>query len=374
MAKNLLKFIPNVFTREFRHHTMKINKNVTLLSSRFDNFKFNLKRGKGHLFSYLMDRIRWHLYPRMKIVSKFPTHIDLELANACNLGCPMCYTVTDEFKSKVTKTLMDYDLFTKIIDECSKQDSHYSIRLSWRGEPFLHPRIIDMVRYAKSKGIKEVSTLTHGGFLDPEKFEELLEIGLDWLTISFDGVDETYEQIRFPLKYEESVNKIKKYYEIKKKHNSVKPVIKVQGVWPAVAKNPEKYFSTFTPITDQVASSPLLDYLRKDTNIEYIENFTCPVLYQRMTVDASGDVKLCFNDEMGSVNVGNLNKETVSQVWRGEKLQKAREIHLKHLGVKELAPCKHCFYPRKTQKNSTEIDGRSIIFDSVSNRSQTVGT
>ena len=64
---------------------MKINKNVTLLSSRFDNFKFNLKRGKGHLFSYLMDRIRWHLYPRMKIVSKFPTHIDLELANACNL-------------------------------------------------------------------------------------------------------------------------------------------------------------------------------------------------------------------------------------------------------------------------------------------------
>ena len=170
------------------------------------------------------------------------------------------------------------------------------------------------------------------------------------------------------------MSEIKKYYEIKKKHNSVKPVIKVQGVWPAVAKNPEKYFSTFTPITDQVASVPLLDYLRKDTNIEYIENFTCPVLYQRMTVDASGDVKLCFNDEMGSVNVGNLNKETVSQVWRGEKLQKAREIHLKHLGVKEIAPCKHCFYPRKTQKNSTEIDGRSIIFDSVSNRSQTVGT
>ncbi|MGY5142915.1 MAG: radical SAM/SPASM domain-containing protein [Candidatus Nitrosopumilus sp. bin_32a] len=353
---------------------MKINKNVTLLSSRLDNFKFNLKRGKGHLFSYMLDRFRWHIYPRIHVVSKFPTHIDLELSNACNLGCPMCYTTTDEFKSKIKKSLMDYELFKKIIDECTKYESHYSIRLSWRGEPFLHPKIIDMIRYAKSKGIKEVSTLTHGGFLDPEKFEELLKIGLDWLTISFDGVDETYEQIRFPLKYEESLEKIKKYHEIKKKYKSVKPIIKVQGVWPAVAKNPEKYFSTFAPITDQVASPPLLDYLRMDTDIEYIKNFTCPVLYQRMTVDATGEVKLCFNDEMGTVNVGDLNSETVYQVWHGKKLQKARETHLKHLGVKELDPCKHCFYPRKTEKSSKEIDGRNVTFDGVSNRSQTVGT
>jgi organic radical activating enzyme len=353
---------------------MKINKNVTLLSSRLDNFRFNLKRGKGHLFSYMMDRFRWHIYPRIHVVSKFPTHIDLELSNACNLGCPMCYTTTDEFKSKIKKTLMDYELFKKIIDECTKYDSHYSIRLSWRGEPFLHPQIIDMIRYAKSKGIKEVSTLTHGGFLDPEKFEELLKIGLDWLTISFDGVDETYEQIRFPLKYEESLEKIKKYHEIKKKYKSVKPIIKVQGVWPAVAKNPQKYFSTFAPITDQVASPPLLDYLRMDTDIEYIKNFTCPVLFQRMTVDATGEVKLCFNDEMGIVNIGDLNNETVYQVWHGKKLKKARESHLKHLGVKEIDPCKHCFYPRKTEKSSKEIDGRNITFDGVSNRSQTVGT
>jgi len=353
---------------------MKINKNVTLLSSPLDNFRFNLKRGKGHLFSYLFDRIRWHLYPRLHHVSTFPTHIDIELSNACNLNCSMCYTTTDEFKSKIKKNLLDFDLFKKIIDECIQYKTHYSIRLSWRGEPFLHPQIIEMVRYAKEKGVKEVSTLTHGGFLDPEKFEELLIIGLDWLTISFDGVDETYEQIRYPLKYKESLEKIKKYHEIKKQKKSVKPIIKVQGVWPAVAKNPEKYFSTFAPITDQVAAPPLLDYLRMDTDIEYIENFTCPVLYQRMTVDATGEVKLCFNDEMGSVTVGNLNKETVYEVWHGKKLQKARETHLKHLGVKEIEPCKYCFYPRKTERKTTQVDGRLINIDGVSKRSQTVGT
>ena len=352
---------------------MKINKNVVILSSRFNNLKFNLKRGKGHLFSYAMDRLRWHLYPRIHHVSTFPTHIDLELSNACNLNCPMCYTTTDKFKSTVKKGLMDVELFKKVIDECTNYKSHYSIRLSWRGEPFLHPHLIELLKYAKSKGIKEVATLTHGGFLTPEKFEALVDAGLDWLTISFDGVDDTYEQIRAPLKYEESVEKIRKYHEIKKSRGSVKPVIKVQGVWPAVQKNPEKYFNTFEPIVDQVAAPPLLDYLHTDTNIEYIENFTCPVLYQRLTVASSGKVYMCFNDELETNEVGDLNEETVYEVWHGKKLQKTREIHLKHLGTKELISCKFCFYPRKTTKFKTKINGREIEFEPVSNRPQVVG-
>ena len=353
---------------------MKINKNVTLLSSPLDNLKFNLKRGKGHLIQYAIDRIRWHLYPRIHHVSKFPTHIDVELSSACNLSCPMCYTTTDEFKKKVKLTNLEFDLFKKIVDECAHNKSHYSIRLSWRGEPFLNPHIMEMIKYAKKMGIKEVSTLTHGGFLTPEKFEELVDLGLDWLTISFDGVDETYEQIRAPLKFEESVDKIRKYSEIKKRKKSVKPIIKIQGVWPAVAKNPDKYFSTFSPIVDQVAAPPLLDYLRKDTDIEYIENFTCPVLYQRMTVAATGEVKLCFNDEMGRVNIGDLNFQTIKEVWRGKLFQKVRKIHEQHKGVQEIEPCKHCFYPRKTKRSNAKIDGRMVKFDGVSNRSQVVGT
>jgi len=353
---------------------VQINKNQAYLSSRFENFKFNLKRGRGNLLAYAIDRFRWHVYPRLHHVSRFPTHIDIELSSSCNLNCPMCYTTTDEFKQNVKRTSLDFNLYKKIVDECARNRSHYSIRLSWRGEAFLNPQIIDMIRYAKQKGIKEVSTLTHGGFLDAEKFEELVDIGLDWLTISFDGVDETYEQIRAPLKFEAMVKKIQKFSEIKKQKNKVKPVLKIQGVWPAVAKNPEKFYSTFSPIVDQVASLPLLDYLRKDVDIEYIENFTCPVLYQRMTVDATGSVKLCYNDEMGSITVGDLNFQTVKEVWKGQMLENARRIHLNHNGIKELEPCKHCFYPRKTEKKNAKVEGRDVKLEGVSKRSQMLGT
>ena len=150
---------------------MKINEGQLRISKTWDNLKFDYKRTKGHFFSFLINRLRWHFYPRLHYVSKFPDHIDIEISSACNLRCPMCYTITDEFKEKVKVGLMDFDLFKKLIDECSKFNP-YSIRISFRGESFIHPDVFDMIKYAKDSGIKEVSSLTHGGMLDEKKFKK----------------------------------------------------------------------------------------------------------------------------------------------------------------------------------------------------------
>ena len=351
---------------------MKTKTSQFRLSSRSNNFKFEINRGSGHLFSYIKNRISWHLFPRLHHVSKFPSHVDIELSSLCNLNCPMCYTTTDDFKNKVNKKNMDFDLFKKIIDECARYNL-FSIRLSLRGEAFLNKNIFDMIKYAKSKGIKEVSTLTHGGFLDAEKFEQLIDLNLDWLTISFDGVGETYNKIRFPLTFEDSVNKIKEFQKIKKRRNVVKPVIKVQTVWPAISKNPEEFYNIFNPITDQVASNPLIDYLGNDTDVVFEENFTCPQLWERFVIGADGNVMLCANDEMESHTLGNVQDESVFDIWHGKKLNKAREIHLKHMGTKEIEPCKHCYLPRKMEGEKVSLGDRLIDIDKYVNRNQTVG-
>jgi len=342
------------------------------LTSRGKNLKFELNRGKGHLLSYIKNRIRWHLLPRIHHVSESPSHVDVELSSLCNLNCPMCYTTTDEFKTKVNRMDMDFDLYKKIIDECA-QHNLYSIRLSLRGEAFLNKHIYEMIKYAKEKGINEVSTLTHGGFLDKEKFEKLIDLGLDWLTISFDGIGDTYNKIRYPLKFDDAVQKIKSYKEIKKRRGVVKPVIKVQTVWPAISKNPQEFYNTFNPITDQLASNPLIDYLQKDTDIVYEENFTCPQLWERFVIGADGNVMLCSNDEMESYKIANVRNESIYDIWHGKKLNKARESHIKHLGVKEISPCKYCYLPRKTRRDTANIDDRIISIDSYINRDQTVG-
>jgi MoaA/NifB/PqqE/SkfB family radical SAM enzyme len=221
----------------------------------------------------------------------------------------MCYTRTDEFKKLVKRQLMDFGLFKRLVDECVKYRT-YSIRISLRGEPFLHPDVIEMIRYAKNAGIKEVSSLTNNYRLTPEMFEQAMKAGLDWLTISFDGLGETYEWVRQPSKFEESSEKIREYKRIKDKAGSVKPVLKVQSVWPAIEDSAQEYYDFFEPYVDMIASNTLIDYLHKDKNIEYLEDFDCPVLYQRLAVSSDGKV-ICPNDELGECAFGDAHKESL---------------------------------------------------------------
>ena len=351
---------------------MKINKVQFSLGSKVKDLQFHFHRGRGHLLRYVWNRFKWHYFPRLGIVSRFPEHVDIELSSACDMKCPMCYTTTVEFKKLVPKKLLDMDLYKKIVDECAYRGT-YSIRLSLRGEPFLNRNIVDMARYAKQKGIREVATLTNGLKLTPEIFEEMLDAGLDWMTISFDGMGETYERIRKPAKFDEAVSKIRQYHEIKKRRRSEKPVVKIQSVWPAIADDPQAFYDLFEPISDQVFSNPLVDYLNNDEDLVFDEEFTCPVLWQRLVIGSDGSVFLCINDEFGKRIIGNAREESLYEIWHGPQMQAARRIHRNKQGVKQIELCRDCHLPRKTEAELAHVDGRDIAVDNYVNRPQEVG-
>jgi radical SAM protein with 4Fe4S-binding SPASM domain len=338
---------------------MQINKGQFRLSSSWSRLKFNLKRGRGHLLAYLANRMRWYLYPRLHYAPAFPNHVDIETSSACDMRCPMCYTVTDKFKQLVKPRLMKFELFKKIVDECAANNV-FSIRVSLRGEPFLHPQIVEMIRYAKGSGIKEVASLTNGLKLTPERFAELVDIGMDWLTISFDGMGETYERIRKPAKFDEAVEKIRQYRAIKERKGSAKPAIKVQSVWTYIQDDPEAFYDLFAPLVDQVAANPEIDFGVEEDQIEYLDDFTCPTLWQRLVIGADGQVLMCINDEYGRQIIGDLNQQTIGEIWNGEELRQVRQIHLRKAGHRELTPCKTCIYPRKIRRVEARIDGRKL--------------
>jgi radical SAM protein with 4Fe4S-binding SPASM domain len=310
----------------------------------------------------------------MKHVLSFPDHVDLEIASACNLNCPMCYTITDEFKKHVKRAFMDFDLFKKLVDECAAHGV-YSIRLSLRGEAFLHKQVVEMIAYAKSKGIKEVSSLTNLYSLPPEKFEVAMKAGLDWLTISFDGLNGVYEQVRYPAKFQEMYERVKDFKAIKDRHGSIKPVIKIQTLWPAIKDDPMAYYKAFDPYSDNIASNPLIDYLHNDWQgaIEYEDNFTCPVLFQRLVVGSDGVVLLCSNDEMGKFVVGDANKESLKQIWRGERMTEARRLHIEHCGHFEIPCCRECYLPRRTESVLESFGDSKIVVDKYIGRAEVIG-
>ena len=337
---------------------------------------FSEKLGRGWESDYSEYRRLWEELPLNKEVRDYPLLVDLEMSSRCNLKCPMCPTVTDEFiEKRVTpfkRGAMDFALAKKIIDEIAGKV--YSLRLSWVGEPLLNKKFVDIVRYAKEKGIREVSFLTNGTKLNPEYFRKVAEAGADWITISVDGMGETYNRIRAPLRFDDTLEKIRSIKRYKDERKLEKPLIKIQGVWPAVRENPEDFYNTLAPIVDLVAFNPLIDYLHKDVDVVYEKNFSCPQYYQRLVIASNGDAAMCSNDDNVSVPVGNAFEQTIHQIWHGEKMQRLREIHAKRNGFKEIGACARCYYPRKTVLDETaNINGREIRIENYVNRKQSVG-
>ena len=333
---------------------------------------FEQYRGDGWEAEYAEYRRNWSGYPQQQQVSDYPLLVDIELSSVCNLNCPMCYTITDEFKQQVNVTRMDWELYKKIIDEIDGKVP--AIRLSLRGEATLHPKFIEAIKYAKDHGIKEVSLLTHGGKLTLPYFQKMVEAGVDWITISVDGLGETYERVRKPLKFDELFNKIKAIKQYKEEHHLKRPVIKVQGIWPAIAESSaDAYYNTFAPCTDLVAFNPLIDYLSNDTHIEYLEEFTCPQQYQRLVVGADGLVMKCSNDEENREVIGDIKQETVHQVWHGEKMQAVRNMHLQPRGFMQSAVCRKCYLPRKTEDEEAQVGERTFIVRNYVHRIQLIG-
>jgi len=332
---------------------------------------FDKKRGFGWESEYTEYRKKWSELAQNQIISDYPLLVDLELASVCNLRCPMCYTITDEFKKQINAKLMNWNLYTKIIDEIGGKVP--AIRLSLRGEATLHKKFVECIRYAKSKNIKEVSTLTHGGKLNIDFFREISEAGMDWITVSIDGTGETYEKIRKPIKFDQIVNNLTEISDYKRQHGLVRPLIKVQGIWPAIKEDIDRYYNTFAPIADLVAFNPLIDYLSNDTDIDFVSGFMCPQQYQRLVIGADGTVMKCSNDEENREIIGNANFETVHELWHGPNMTRVREIQKEEQGFLKSPVCQKCYLPRSTSDEEAWVNGRKFIIRNYTKRNQCVG-
>ncbi|MCK4825545.1 hypothetical protein KA005_57890, partial [bacterium] len=83
---------------------------------------------------------------------RFPFIVLVEVTNDCMLGCIMC----PRSESKKNIGYRRFDLFKKIVDECSSRRSLGCLTFSGMGEPSLHPQLIEMSKFPKSKGIPRI--------------------------------------------------------------------------------------------------------------------------------------------------------------------------------------------------------------------------
>lgn len=142
-----------------------------------------------------------------------PRVVHVESSVACNLNCHyMCKR--EPIEGSRTKKNLDYDLYTRFIDELSPGLLYMAFHMG--GENWIHPRAAEMVHYCRVKNpYCYVMSSTNGHFFQTEKkLRDALLSGVDSFFFSIDGThQESYEKYRqggdFQVAYDAMKNMVK---------------------------------------------------------------------------------------------------------------------------------------------------------------------
>ena len=298
---------------------------------------------------FLEYRRRWYEYPLNFIVGEFPIHLDIETTNACNLHCPFC-AVTFNNWGPYRRGYMELALFRKIIDE-GVENGLCSVKFSLRGEPMLHPKLFEMIRYAKEKGIMDIYINTNATLLHEDKINQLIDAGLDRISVSFEGITkEVYESYRVGANYEKVLSNIKNLRRIREKRGLTYPQIRVQTVLlPELEESFPQYVEFWQSIADEVAYLDARHETPDDDHRGLVANWSCPFLWQRMVILWDGTLLPCLMQGISDFNLmslGNAKEISIKEMWQSKKAAYYRELH-KSGQAHKLEACDRCSYRAK---------------------------
>jgi hypothetical protein len=86
-----------------------------------------------------------------------------------------------------------------------------------------------------------------------------------------------------------------------------------------------------------------LDASRSSDPSPYLntDEMPCPFIFERLNIDSRGNVMVCGYDISGHTTMGNINTETIFDIWHGEGFRFYRDKHLTGRG-KDIAMCAGC--------------------------------
>lgn len=164
---------------------------------------------------------------------KGPNFAQIDLTNNCNNDCIGCWCNSPLLEEKkinpeVKKQSIPFKRVIKLIDEFYKIGTRH-IYYAGGGEPFMHPQIIDILRYTKKRGfICYVNT--NFTLIDEKTVKALADLKVDHLTVSvWAGTPEVYSATH-PNKSEDTFYKIKEMLKLLNMSKRKYPVIKLYNV------------------------------------------------------------------------------------------------------------------------------------------------
>lgn len=299
----------------------KLTKIVRLIDREAINL--NALRNRSRIMtSYIRRR------PRIR---GFPIILHLEVTNKCNLKCKMC----PRLHMKRDLGFMDFSLFRRIIDQARGKIDYVELYLF--GEPLLHPQICEMIRYCKAAGMY-VALSTNGIPLNESISRSLIDSHIDFLTISLDGITAaTYSRIRGSINYGKVLSNVETFLRNRTSASPRHVVVQLIEMQDN-AREIKRFTDYWTNRGIQVHLKPLMTWTGDVDAINMLSPYKsntnagsvlpCDRLWRHLSVFWDGTVVPCHYIYDKQFVLGDLNRQTISDVWGGSDFVEFRSRHI----------------------------------------------
>ncbi len=278
----------------------------------------------------------------MKNKIEYPKTVAIETTNRCNATCTFC----PNSRLARDRTTMSDELFEKIINDCVKFNPEY-IEPFLNGEPLMDKKIFERIKLIKEKLPKtKIKLYTNANLLTPEKTDRLAEIGIHTLFVSINTLNsKKYNEI-MGLNLETTLSNLE-YLVYRNKNKSVTEKMTFRMTrtddTPLFEQDQFIKYCKENGIPSYIVG--LFNYKGEIESQLPIPNYPCEHI-DRIDILASGKVTLCCMDQEGEYSWGDVNNESVLDIFNGKKatLYKKMQREGKRNKIK---PCSECnlFWP-----------------------------
>ncbi|MEI8282108.1 MAG: radical SAM protein [Armatimonadota bacterium] len=275
-----------------------------------------------------------------RLSADFPSQIIMDITEVCNLACTHCPHPAFMQSKHYDGRHLDPALNEKMVEEVrqhGKGKTQY-IRYTSNGEPLVHPNGYDMIQSAVDHSGVHVTLTTNGKIMNEKRTQKLLESGVHLIDISIDAFKpETYAKIRVKGNLDVTQGNVLRLLQ-----------------WVRESKSRTKVVVSFIEQPENLAEVGDFERYWKDQGVDYVivrrlhtaaggvikladmrrkaleAVVRTPCLYpwERITINARGDLAFCPSDWVHGSFVGNYRDASIKEIWQGEFYQALRRAHL----------------------------------------------
>jgi uncharacterized Fe-S cluster-containing radical SAM superfamily enzyme len=269
----------------------------------------------------------------------FPPMVVVSITNVCNLRCIHCHYRIYARRPEYKAHMLDWDIWQAICDQMG--DYPWSIlNLGTDGEPLLHPRFLDMMRYARQKGLAPINLTTNGLLLEGKLADAILdEEVVDVVNVSLDALsEEKYRLIRggsharvygnvenFLAERNRRASRVKVQVNIIDQPEVHDELPAFVAHWQGRVDN--VLVRTYYDAT-HVTGQPGPDLTGKQGPFAAVTRWPCQQFWRRFNVADDGTARFCVDDWYNRTQIGDLHRETIAQLWQSPAYEELRQRHL----------------------------------------------